>query len=72
MHELSRSALAAAGSGEAGRAEVLGVAAFDQLATPYIAWATPQFIGRYGGDYDHLGRLWEWGVIGGDDEGGPE
>ena len=47
-------------------------AAFDDPATPYIAWAAPQFIGRYGGDYDHLGRLWEWGVIGGDDEGGPE
>ena len=45
------------------------VAAFDDVATPYLAWATPQFIGRYGGDYDHLGRLWEWGVIGGDDEG---
>ena len=47
-------------------------AAFDDESTPYIAWAAPQFIGRYGGDYDHLGRLWEWGVIGGDEEGGPE
>jgi ATP-dependent helicase/nuclease subunit B len=46
------------------------VADFDRLQTPYIAWAAPQFIGRYGGDYDHLGRLWEWGVIGGDDEAG--
>ncbi|HEY1749856.1 MAG TPA: double-strand break repair protein AddB [Caulobacteraceae bacterium] len=44
------------------------VAAFDDAATPYVAWATPQFMGRYGGDYDHLARLWEWGVIGGDDE----
>ena len=44
-------------------------AAFDEESTPYVAWAAPQFIGRYGGDYDHLGRLWEWGVIGGDDEG---
>ena len=48
------------------------VAAFDEESTPYVAWATPQFMGRWGGDYDHLGRLWEWGVIGGDDEGGPE
>ncbi len=48
------------------------IAAFDEEATPYIAWAAPQFMGRWGGDYDHLGRLWEWGVIGGDDEGGPE
>jgi ATP-dependent helicase/nuclease subunit B len=47
-------------------------AAFDEESTPYVAWAAPQFIGRYGGDYDHMGRLWEWGVIGGDDEGGPE
>ena len=47
-------------------------AAFDEESTPYIAWAAPQFIGRWGGDYDHLGRLWEWGVIGGDDDGGPE
>ena len=48
------------------------VVAFDEESTPYVAWAAPQFIGRWGGDYDHLGRLWEWGVIGGDDEGGPE
>jgi ATP-dependent helicase/nuclease subunit B len=48
------------------------VAAFDDPATPYIAWATPQFMNQYGGDYDHLGRLWEWGVIGGDEaEGAP-
>ena len=44
------------------------VTAFDNPAEPYRAWAMPQFIGRYGGDYDHLARLWEWGVIGGDGE----
>jgi ATP-dependent helicase/nuclease subunit B len=44
------------------------VQAFDDRATPYVSWAAPQFIGRYGGDYDHLARLWEWGVIGGDGE----
>jgi ATP-dependent helicase/nuclease subunit B len=44
------------------------VAAFDDEATPYVAWATPQFIGKWGGDYDHLGRLWEWGVIGDDED----
>jgi ATP-dependent helicase/nuclease subunit B len=43
------------------------VAAFDREATPYLAWAAPQFMGKYGGDYDHLARLWEWGVIGGDE-----
>jgi ATP-dependent helicase/nuclease subunit B len=46
------------------------VAAFDDPSTPYVSWAAPQFIGRYGGDYDHLARYWEWGVIGGDEEGG--
>jgi ATP-dependent helicase/nuclease subunit B len=45
------------------------VAAFDEVETPYLAWATPQFMGKWGGDYDHLGRLWEWAVIGGDEEG---
>ena len=37
---------------------------FDDEATPYTSWAAPQFIGRYGGDYDHLARLWEWHVVG--------
>ena len=40
------------------------VAAFDNPSTPYVSWARPQFIGRYGGDYDHLARLWEWHVVG--------
>jgi len=43
-------------------------AAFDDPKTGYIAWAMPQFIGRHGGDYDHLSRYWEWGVIAGEDE----
>ena len=47
------------------------VAAFDRETKPYVSWAAPQFIGRHGGDYDHLARYWEWGVIGGDDEGPP-
>ena len=37
---------------------------FENPATPYVSWAVPQFIGQYGGDYDHLARLWEWHVIG--------
>jgi ATP-dependent helicase/nuclease subunit B len=45
---------------------------FDEEATPYTAWAAPQFIDEYGGDYDHLARLWEWHVIGDADEGGGE
>ena len=46
---------------------------FDREATPYVSWAAPQFIDQYGGDYDHLARLWEWHVIGeGDADGGGE
>jgi ATP-dependent helicase/nuclease subunit B len=45
------------------------VARFDHAATPYRSWAMPQFIGLYGGDYDHLARLWEWHVVG--EAGGP-
>ncbi|WP_370545435.1 double-strand break repair protein AddB [Caulobacter sp. 17J80-11] len=44
---------------------------FDDPATPYVSWAAPQYMGRYGGDYDHLARVWEWHVVGADgDEGG--
>ncbi|MEO8926043.1 MAG: double-strand break repair protein AddB, partial [Caulobacteraceae bacterium] len=47
------------------------VALFDRPDTPYPSWAAPQFIGRQGGDYDHLARVWEWHVIGeGEPEGG--
>jgi ATP-dependent helicase/nuclease subunit B len=45
------------------------IAWFDRPETPYVSWATPQFIGRWGGDYDHLARLWEWYVIGEDETG---
>jgi len=48
------------------------VAAFDDPSTPYASWAAPQFIGRYGGDYDHLARYWEWGVIGGGEPNGAD
>jgi ATP-dependent helicase/nuclease subunit B len=40
------------------------IARFDHDTTPYKAWTLPQFINRYGGDYDHLSRLWEWHVMG--------
>ena len=46
------------------------VAQYDHPDTGYPSWATPQFIGKFVGDYDHLARLWEWHVIGGGDEGG--
>ena len=45
---------------------------FDRLATGYRSWAMPQFIGRFGGDYDHLARLWEWHVLGEGDGGDGE
>jgi ATP-dependent helicase/nuclease subunit B len=47
------------------------IAEFDRPETPYTAWTMPQFIGRFGGDYDHLSRLWEWYVIG-EDQGSAE
>jgi ATP-dependent helicase/nuclease subunit B len=40
------------------------VFAFDNVEEPYRSWTAPQFIGRQGGDYDHLARLWEWYVVG--------
>ncbi|HWA60180.1 MAG TPA: PD-(D/E)XK nuclease family protein, partial [Caulobacteraceae bacterium] len=40
------------------------IAAFEKPDTPYVSWATPQFVGRYSGDYDDLARLWEWHVLG--------
>lgn len=46
----------------------LGVAAFDDPATPYASWVAPQFMGSFGGNYDHLARVWEWHVVGGEDE----
>jgi ATP-dependent helicase/nuclease subunit B len=48
------------------------VAAFEDRKTAYVSWATPQFIGQFAGDYDHLARLWEWHVIGEADEAGGE
>jgi ATP-dependent helicase/nuclease subunit B len=41
---------------------------FDNPGTPYPSWQMPQYIARYGGDYDHLARLWEWYVLGEDGE----
>ncbi len=45
-----------------------GVAAFDDETRPYVSWAAPQFMGNFGGNYDHLARVWEWHVVGGEDE----
>jgi hypothetical protein len=43
------------------------VARFDDESTPYAAWLAPQFMGTFGGNYDHLARVWEWHVVGGDE-----
>ena len=45
---------------------------FDDPDTPYVSWAAPQFMTSYGGDYDHLARVREWAVVGGDEGGGGE
>ena len=41
---------------------------FDNPETPYVSWAAPQFMGAFGGSYDHLARVWEWHVVGADGE----
>lgn len=37
---------------------------FDLESTPYLSWVAPQFMGNFGGNYDHLARVWEWHVAG--------
>ncbi len=44
------------------------VARFDHQACPYPSWPAPQFMNRWSGDYDHLARVWEWNVVGEDEE----
>jgi len=48
------------------------IARFDDPETPYLSWVAPQFMGSFGGNYDHLGRVWEWHVVGGEDGGDAE
>lgn len=43
------------------------VARFDDVSTPYLSWVAPQFMGNFGGNYDHLARVWEWHVVSGED-----
>ncbi len=42
---------------------------FDREETPYASWSAPQFLKDRAGDYDHLARLYEWAVAGGEDGG---
>ncbi|MCS6626250.1 double-strand break repair protein AddB [Roseibacterium beibuensis] len=48
------------------------IARFDDPNTPYLSWVAPQFMGTFGGNYDHLARVWEWHVVGGEDSGDAE
>ncbi|HZW15685.1 MAG TPA: double-strand break repair protein AddB [Brevundimonas sp.] len=48
------------------------IARFDHPDTPYLSWVAPQFMGSFGGNYDHLARVWEWHVVGGEDGGDAE
>jgi ATP-dependent helicase/nuclease subunit B len=48
------------------------IARFDEPDTPYLSWVAPQFMGSFGGNYDHLARVWEWHVVGGEDGGDAE
>jgi ATP-dependent helicase/nuclease subunit B len=48
------------------------VARFDDPDTPYSSWTAPQFLAHRAGDYDHLARLYEWHVMGGEGEEGAE
>ena len=48
------------------------IARFDHPDTPYLSWVAPQYMGTFGGNYDHLARVWEWHVVGGEDGGDSE
>ena len=48
------------------------IARFEDPDTPYVSWAAPQFMGEFGGDYDHLARVREWAVLAGAGEEGGE
>lgn len=43
------------------------VAIYDDPSRPYVSWEAPQFMGNFGGNYDHLARVYEWMVVGGAD-----
>ena len=48
------------------------IARFDDPETPYPSWVAPQFMGNFGGNYDHLARVWEWHVVGSEEGGDAE
>jgi ATP-dependent helicase/nuclease subunit B len=42
---------------------------FENAETPYMSLVHPMWTNHYG-DYDHLARVKEWSLSGGNDEGG--
>lgn len=65
----SKQPLTAAGLAERELARLIeGVAAYDDESRAYVSWEAPEFMGNFGGNYDHLARVWEWHVVGGEDE----
>ena len=64
--------LADAGESEAWAEKAWGglgrlIERYDDPDSGYLSRAAVQFLGDHG-DYDHLARLWEWAVLGADDE----
>ena len=47
------------------------VAQFRSPDVPYASWRAPQMMSDWGGDYDHLARVWEWHVLDDADEATP-
>jgi ATP-dependent helicase/nuclease subunit B len=45
------------------------IARYDDANHPYRSRTAPQFVKTYASDYDHLARVYEWSMSGGDEEG---
>ena len=63
--DVSKPSAAKLSSDEIGRL-MEAVALHDDPAQPYPSWVAPQYMGNFGGNFDHLARVWEWFVVGGD------
>ena len=63
--DVSKSGAAKLASDEYARL-IEAVALYDDPMRAYPSWEAPQFMGNFGGNFDHLARVWEWFVVGGD------
>ncbi|WP_297800917.1 double-strand break repair protein AddB [uncultured Brevundimonas sp.] len=63
--DVSKPAAATLASDELDRLKE-AVALYDEEAKAYPSWEAPQYMGNFGGNYDHLARVWEWFVVGGE------